>query len=144
MQSGHAATYNAVPATAEAVIDIRVPQALSVAQVHEFLASAMKTAPGVVYEVLASVADYTCADQTQTALFNTLVRACEQHTVHPIVYHAEATTDLRYYLQHGMQGVGFSPFTCKEALHATNESLPITDLIRGYELLCTFLSQFCY
>lgn len=144
LQAGQAATYNAVPATAEAVVDIRVPQAMSLLQAQQLLEKAVQSVPGVSYEVLASVADYACADQEQTDLFSVLVQACEQHKLQPMVYHAEATTDLRYYLQQGMQGLGFSPFTCKEALHATNESLPIADLIRGYEVLCTFLSTFCY
>jgi len=143
LQAGHAATYNAVPASAEAIFDIRVPQAMSLEQAQELLEQAVQSVAGVSYEVLASVADYVCADQEQTELYALLAQACEQHGLRSIVYHAEATTDLRYYLQQGMQGLGISPFTCKEALHATNESLPVANLVRGYKVLCTFLTHFC-
>ncbi len=144
LHAGNTATYNAVPAEAEAIIDIRVPHAMPAETARNIVEHAVYAVPGASYEIVACVADYPLIDQEQTILFAALAKACTFHGIEPIAYHAEEASDLRFYWQHGLQGLGFSPFTCKEALHATNESLPLIDLIRGYEIICTFLSQFCY
>lgn len=55
----------------------------------------------------------------------------------------EATADARFYSNHGIQRIGFTPFFVMPNLHGTNEYIRMSDLHNGIEVIYSFLHAFC-
>jgi len=134
---------NAVPATACATVDVRVPPTMTMAQGHEVIRSLIGSTP-VTYEVLATIEDPRAVDQEQGDLmYEQLAQAIATEQLETSPLYFEATTDLRYYQHEGIVGLGFTPFTCPDNLHGIDEAVPVQDLERGVRIMREFLLKFC-
>lgn len=142
IQNGQVAM-NTIPGEATATIDIRVPHHMSVKKAQEFLDSMIKEFPNVTYEIKAMVQDAPARDTHETPLYQALEKIITAHglNVKPLIF--EATTDIRYHLACGIDGVGFTPFTTVNNIHGTDEFVPVDDLLRGTEIMYDFIKQFC-
>jgi N-acyl-L-amino-acid amidohydrolase len=79
----------------------------------------------------------------KTFLYNSIENAIKQYGLQSQPLFFEGSSDLRYYKALNIDGVGFTPFTVANAIHCTNESLPIADLIQGKNIMVHFLKNFC-
>lgn len=143
LQAGSNATFNVVPDKAEAMIDIRIPPTMSLQEVREFLDKQLKTFPTISYEIKAMAIEESKPISEQAPLYTALQITCQKFGLQTEPHYFEASSDLRFYRALGIEGVGFTPFTTPDNIHGTNESLPISDLIRGKEIMVNFLQSFC-
>jgi aminoacylase len=135
---------NTVPARARATIDIRVAPHESIASVKKMLDDMCHEFSGVSYRVQAEVAD---SENRPTILHGSLhvVIDAAAKSVHCTTdyIHAEHASDLRFYLQQGIVGLGVTPFTTGTQNHAFNESLPVADLMRGVQFFYHVMKLMC-
>ena len=141
---------NAVPATATATVDVRVPQSMTMAEGNALIKTMIgenqlnDDGIGVSYDVLATIPDQPSPDaKKQEAFYALLANSIRTQGLKAMPLYFEATTDLRYYQEKEIIGLGFSPFTCQENLHGTNESVPVVDIQRGIRIMKHFLLNFC-
>lgn len=143
LQAGSNATFNVVPEKAEAMIDIRIPPTMSFQEVREFLDEQLKAFPTISYEIKAMATEESKPISEQAPLYKALQTTCQKFGSQTEPHYFEASSDLRFYRSLGIEGVGFTPFTTPDNIHGTNETLPISDLIRGKEIMVNFLQSFC-
>lgn len=134
---------NIVPDYAHATLDIRVPPTMATQEMEVIVKSIIAAYQNSSYEVLAAVIDQARSAEYETELYNSLAQTINEcgFTPEPIFF--EASSDLRFYMQLGLQGVGFTPFTTQDNMHGTNESVPLTDLIQAKNIMMQFLKHFC-
>lgn len=136
-------TLNIVPEIASATLDIRIPPAIEVNSIINDINNIVKRYPNSVYTVLATVPDQQYQASYHTPLYNALAESIQQFGLNAEPLFFEATSDLRYYKNKGLDGVGFSPFTTHDNIHGTNESVPIKNLIQARDIMTHFLKNFC-
>jgi aminoacylase len=133
---------NMIPACASATIDIRVPPHISIHDIYQRLNQMVKTHPNVSYRVLAA-AD----DALPMILSRDLEKALHQvlfdHDITAKMKFFEGASDMRFYRNRGIEAIGFAPVFDKPLLHAVNESLSITSLLKGCEIFISLLKIFC-
>lgn len=134
---------NVVPETASATIDIRVPPTMRLQEALNFIENIITEHKNSRYIVHATVTDQIIEHDYHTLLYNALEQTIHNYDIACKPLFFEASSDLRYYKLLGLDGVGFTPFTCQDAIHCTNESLPISDLIQGKNIMTHFLKNFC-
>ncbi|OGB98058.1 hypothetical protein A3F06_02530 [candidate division TM6 bacterium RIFCSPHIGHO2_12_FULL_36_22] len=141
LAAGSTATLNVVPACATATVDIRVPPGMSLQEVKDYLDENMKVYPDIKYAIKAIATEESILGLEESSLYKKLEEVCHKHGMTVAPHHFEASSDLRFYHALGIEGVGLTPFTCKENLHGTNESVPIKNLIQGRDILLDFLKS---
>jgi acetylornithine deacetylase/succinyl-diaminopimelate desuccinylase-like protein len=134
---------NVVSDTATATVDIRVPPAMRMQDVFSYLEKIMSLHPSISYKIESTVQERSSTPSYRNSLYQSLERVIQAKgfSVHPL--HAEESSDLRFYLEKGLIGFGLTPFTCKENLHGTNESITIKDLELARDVFCAVIEDFC-
>ena len=143
LHAGQEATYNVVPASAQAIVDMRIPMHVTNQAVLDLINTELQLSKMITYEILASVQDYQCHDQTATELFKTVQRAITKQGLRPMVQHATEASDLRFYWMQGLVGLGLTPFTVQENLHGVDEAVPLADLELGARIFFEIIQTFC-
>ena len=138
-----AVALNVVPDQAQATVDIRVPPIITLEQVHHMLKDMIRQYPHTAYTIEATVDDVPFDRNYQTPLYETLAQTIAQHQLQAKPHYFEGATDVRYYKALGIDGIGFTPFTVKDNIHGTNESVPVNQLIRGKNIMLDFIKNFC-
>lgn len=141
-KNGHIAL-NMVPDTAQATIDIRVPPTRKKRAVLAQFETIMQQYPHLSYEVVAQANEEPELADYRTPLYQALSATIEQHGLKTQPHYFEASSDLRYYQDLGIDGVGLTPFTIVDNIHGTNESVPVTQLIQAKNIILQFLKDFC-
>lgn len=134
---------NMVPDSAQATIDIRVPPTLKKAEVISMLDTLLKKYPKISYTILAQAFEEPEIDNYFTDFYHTLADAIKLSGLNAQPHFFEASSDLRYYQALGIDGLGLTPFAIEDNIHGTNESVPISELIRGKDIFVQFLHVFC-
>ncbi len=134
---------NVIPSQAHATIDIRIPSHMSLDDGVAFIDLVVEKHPSITYEILATSTERCKPIDRTSTFYQTVVDIIARHGLRPKPYTFEATTDARFYSHHGIQALGFSPFTSPPNLHGTNESISITDFAQGITILYDFLRAFC-
>ncbi len=134
---------NVVPETATATIDIRVPPTMKIENVKQMIEENVSKFPNTTYQIEATVKERSYNPDYQNAFYQALSQTIEQHNLKSEQLYSEGTSDLRFYLERGIHGLGFTPFTTKDAIHGTNESVPIDDFVQGKKIITTFIKNFC-
>jgi len=134
---------NIIPGQAEATVDVRVPPTMhkreALAKVHEM----MKEFPDISYEIKTQAGERSFHKNYETDFYQALKKTIEQNNMHVKHYYAEESSDMRFYLEKDVVGLGLTPFTIQENLHGVNESVNISDLLLGRDIFYTFLKNFC-
>lgn len=134
---------NIVPDYATATIDIRVPPTIATDVMLNNIETIVKGFPHSSYTILAGVFDDAQLISEETVLYKALTTNIQECGLSSEPHFFEASSDLRFYKELGFDGLGFSPFTCQDNMHGTNESLPIPDLLQGQRIMTHFLQTFC-
>ena len=133
---------NMIPAFAQATVDIRVPPTMKKKDVLALFEKERSKYPHLTYTIVAQADEEPELSDQQSLLYSALKRAVEDfgYSVQP--HYFEASSDLRFYLARGIDSIGFTPFTVKDNIHGTNESVPLDQLKKGREILAHFIEQF--
>lgn len=134
---------NVVADTATATVDIRVPPTMRLQDVIRYLDNVVSRYPAVSYKIESTVQERFYDTSYRNNLYQSLERAVQSSGLNAHPFHAEESSDLRFYLERGFVGFGITPFTCKENLHGTNESITIKDLELGRNVFCSVIKDFC-
>ena len=143
IHNNNTTSLNIVPDIASATIDIRVPPTMKMNDALQIIDTIVREHKNSSYIIHATVPDHTTNNDYHTPLYNALAQTIQECNlqVEPLFF--EGSSDLRYYKTLGLDGVGLTPFTTHNAIHETNESLPIADLIQGKNIMVHFLKHFC-
>lgn len=134
--------YNMIPADAQATIDIRVPPSIKKKNVIDLLDKEIANYPSLSYAIAAQVDEEPDFADGKTELYKALEKTINSFGYQVKPHYFEATTDLRFYLDKGIDSVGFTPFTTTDNIHGTNESVPINQLIKARQIVTQFLKEF--
>ena len=134
---------NVVPNIATATVDIRIPPTMKIKDIKQMIEDIIVQFPNVNYTIEATVNERTFDQKYETPLYKALAKTITQYNMEPIPLYGEGASDLRYYLERGIQGIGITPFTAKDNVHGTNESLPIDDFVQGKDIIAQFIKNFC-
>lgn len=141
-ENGHIAL-NMVPDTAKATIDIRVPPTMKKQQVIALLDKLVSSQKNLSYKILAQADEEPECGDYQTPLYKTLSHVLEKMNLDAQPHYFEASSDLRFYQALGIDGIGFTPFTVTDNIHGVNESVPVSQLIRGKDITVQLIKDFC-
>jgi len=133
---------NIIPDQAHATLDIRVPPTMSTREAAEMIDEWMKGFQQISYSIEAVVYEGKQGD-TSSLLYRVLESAVGAAGLKAQPYFAEGASDLRFYLQEGIEGFGFTPFTIKDNLHGVDEAIALSDLALGCGLMYQILVDFC-
>jgi aminoacylase len=134
---------NVVPNNACATIDIRVPPTMSLKQACDIFEQELENFTTVTYSIEATIPDRLQYNTAYGELYKTVEKVVHQRNFIAKSSISEGTTDIRYYRAYNIEGVGLTPFTSKDNIHGTNESITITELIQGKNIFYDFLIDFC-
>ena len=134
---------NVIPSEAIATIDIRVPPTITLKKAQQKLDTMLKEFPNIHYTIEAISFDMPQKETIKTKLYLALEKTLSSYNINAKPLFFEAASDLRFYLKLGIDGIGFTPFTCASNLHGTNESVPCSDLEQGKKIIQEFLHNFC-
>lgn len=134
--------YNMIADAAQATIDIRVPPTMKKKDVIKTLEDALVRYPSLSYVITAQADEEPDFIDGKTELFKALEHTIKSfgYTVKP--HYFEASSDLRFYLDRGIDSVGLTPFTVTDNIHGTNESVPLDQLINARKMMTQFLTEF--
>lgn len=134
---------NVVSDTAHATVDIRVPPTMRLADIVHHLDTMVGHYPSISYKIESTVQERFYDQSFRNNLYQVLERSIQTSGLNAHAFHAEESSDLRFYLERGLCGFGLTPFTCKENLHGTNESITIKDLELARDVFCSIIKNFC-
>lgn len=138
------ANLNVIPKIAQATVDIRIPPAYKQEEIIQFFHTQISKIAGVNFTILAQSNEECAMHNFQgTMLYGALKNAIEYFNLQARPHFFEASSDLRFYWARGLEGVGLTPFTCKDTIHKNDEFVPIDQLIFGRDLFFHFLKDFC-
>lgn len=137
------ASLNVVPDTATATIDIRVPPTMKLADVKALVEKHIKRYKNASYRIEATVDERQQRDNHRTKLYQALEKAIKKHGLDVVPHVSEGASDLRFYLKLGIDGIGLTPFLVEDNIHGTDESVSISEIVRGRHIFTTFLKEFC-
>lgn len=141
-QDGHVAL-NMVPAYAQATIDIRVPAHIKNSTVKKEFEKLLSQFSCLEYKIEAEATQERLDQNYHTALYAALAHAIAKQGGATRPHYFEASSDLRFYHELGIDGIGFTPFTVQDNIHGINESVPIVQLEKAQALFVQFLHDFC-
>ncbi len=134
--------YNMIPADAQATIDIRVPPTMKKKEVIDLLDKEIANYPSLSYVIAAQADEEPDFNDGKTELYKALEKTIKSFGYQIKPHYFEATTDLRFYLDKGIDSVGFTPFTVVDNIHGTNESVPLDQLTAARKLMAQFVKEF--
>jgi len=135
---------NVIPKQASATLDIRIPAYQSVKKFIVFLNKLISKFPGITYMVKACVDDAVVTKcNPDTVFYKAIEKSILDLGFQAVEHHAQESSDLRFYLNLGIQGFGLTPFTIKSNLHKENEGIRISDLELGVDVFYNILKEFC-
>lgn len=143
VQEQGCAGINIVPAQAVATVDIRVSPQEKKLYIKQKLKQLLQNYPHLACTIEAEAQEEPETHAYQSPFYRALERTIETFGLQAHPHYFEGATDLRYYLDRGILGIGITPFTIKDNIHGTNESVPIDQLIRAREIIEQFLIDFC-
>lgn len=144
LQNDGSTALNVIPAQAIATVDIRVPMGTPTASVIEQLTILNKQFPTITYTIKARAKEEPTTLQIDSPLYTALASAIKQHGLQPINHYFEGASDLRFYLDKNIFGLGLTPFTVEDNIHGIDESVPVKQLYKARDLMVTFLRKFCF
>lgn len=134
---------NVVADTATATIDVRVPPTIRLQDIALYLEKLLVNYPSITYKIESTVQERFYDQSYQNTFYQSLERAIQENGLTAHAFHAEESSDLRFYLERGLVGFGLTPFTCKENLHGTNESITVKDVELGRDIIYSLIKDFC-
>jgi aminoacylase len=153
LTAGDCSVVNRIPASAQAIVDIRVPPQQPCSSVITYLNKLTQKYKHITYTLADGTQEIGTALQklavrmeqadTTTAFYRTLTHALEQKGIESKPLFFEGTTDTRFYTSLGIESLGLTPFTCAPNLHGINEAMYTHDLEQGKQLVAHFLTLFC-
>lgn len=135
--------YNVIPEQAQAALDIRVPPGMTNTQARKLFDELMKPFPMFSYDIHGQSDDYEQSLEYRGAFYNTLEQCIQDAGLEAKPFYFQAASDLRFYKALGIEGFGFTPFTTKDNLHGVNESIRVSDVGLGINVMTKFLERFC-
>lgn len=132
--SNDGTAYNVVPHEAYAIVDIRICPYNTRIEMQAMLDSLCHK-EGASYSILASVPERSHNLERSTVLFKTVATIVQRHGFHCRAIVSEGASDLRFYWERGIIGIGFAPFVSVYNAHGINESLTIAELITAKDIL---------
>jgi len=135
---------NVVPNTAQATIDVRIPQTIKKKEIVALLDKTIAQFPTMSYEILAQANEEPEPRDYHTPLYKALEKAIKTTGLKAQPHFFEASSDLRFYQARGIDGVGLTPFAIVDNIHGINESVPLKELERGKEIMVQFLKDFAF
>ncbi len=133
---------NVVPHLADATIDVRVPPSMTIQSAKEVIYRILKAYPLVECNILAEVNERNASTSIKSNLYESLVASIRDMGLQVRPHISEGASDLRFYIERGIQGLGLSPYLVVDNIHGTNESLPISELRRGLAIFQNILNDF--
>lgn len=136
---------NVIPDVAYATLDIRIAHDEHISEIMEMLQRLLDQFSTIHLEVLASSHsnDDREINGTGSEWYQHIADVLKKYTLELRLLHFEATTDLRYYKMHGIDGCGFTPFRTKNNIHGVDESVPLDDLILARDIMVDILKAVC-
>ncbi len=143
--NGGSLALNVIPDVAYATLDIRIAPHERIAEIMEMLQRLNSQFSRIQLEVLASshTNDEREINGTDSEWYQHIADVLKKYTLELRPLHFEATTDLRYYQMHGIEGCGFTPFRTKNNIHGVDESVPLDDLILARNIMVDILKAVC-
>jgi len=140
---GEAISINSIPASCCVIIDVRVPPSILLKEVKRFFDDFSKRYSDIKITFLAESFDIDYKPYSDSYFYNVLKTSIIGCGLCVEDCFAEEASDLRFYLQSGIEGFGLSPFTIKENIHGLDECLRVRDLEIGISVFYEFLKKFC-
>lgn len=134
---------NIIPESATATLDIRVPPSIPLFQVKTMIEEMVQRYPSLSYSVEATVNDYIMPENYKSELYLALEKICSNNNIQTRMWVSEGASDLRFYKERGIDGIGFTPFTGQENIHGTNESVLIQDMVQGKKIMISLIKEIC-
>lgn len=142
MKNGQVAL-NVVPDIATATIDIRVPPQIQQSQALEQLHAILEEFPTITMKIVAMASDRYVTIDYKTPFYHAVNAAINECGLTTVPLFAEFASDLRFYFDLGIEGIGLTPFTTENNIHGNNECVPILDLELGKKVMLEILKSFC-
>lgn len=142
MKNGQVAL-NVVPDIATATIDMRVPPQIQQSQALEHLHMLLEEFPTITMKVEAMASDRDVTIDYKTSFYHAVNAAIQECGLSTVPLFAEFASDLRFYFDQGIEGIGLTPFTTINNIHGNNESVPVSDLELGKVVIYQILKSFC-
>jgi Acetylornithine deacetylase/Succinyl-diaminopimelate desuccinylase and related deacylases len=133
---------NMIPDAAQATIDIRVPPGMKKIDVLHNLEAQLAGFPHLTYTIAAQADEEPDFVDERTPLYQALARVIKQDGYQVQPHYFEASSDLRFYLDRGIDSVGLTPFTVADNIHGTDESVPLDQLIKARQIMTHFVRDF--
>lgn len=127
-------TYNMVPSHAYANIDIRLAPNHTRSDM-ELMLNALCETQSAAYTVLASVPERAYAGEKNFFLYDIARSINKKYAFTTRAIVSEGASDLRFYWECGIPGIGFAPFTSVYNAHGINESLTVEELIKAEHIM---------
>jgi aminoacylase len=133
--SGNTGTaYNVVPHEAHALVDIRIAPHETQKDLTTWL-DKLCAAYNATYTVRASVPDRAQTVAGVERVYDTVAEVVQRHGLRCQSIVSEGASDLRFYWERHIPGIGFAPFTSPYNAHGIDESLTIAELIRAKNIM---------
>lgn len=142
MKNGQVAL-NVVPDVATATIDMRIPPQILLSQALEKLHSLLVDFPTITMNVEAIASDRDVTIDYKTSFYHAVNAAIQDCGLTTVPLFAEFASDLRFYFDQGIEGIGLTPFTTTNNIHGNNESVPVSDIELGKSVIYQILKSFC-
>ncbi len=134
---------NKVNHKAEAIIDFRIPPNMSIDNAKSFIEGLLKHYDEIEYEILALSNDLHLQEElNKSCLYNCLSDVIRSLKFEPVSFCSQESSDLRFYLENGIIGLGITPFTVNPNLHGVDEYIKIEDLILGQNVFFNLIKIF--
>ncbi len=134
--------YNMIPDDVQATIDIRVPPTMKKMDVVTMLDREIQKYPSLSYVIAAQAEEEPNFIDKKTHLYQELEKTIRSFGYEVKPHYFEASSDLRFYLDRGIDSIGFTPFTIVDNIHGTNESVPIDQLKKARKIVSQFIREF--
>lgn len=139
--SNTGAAHNVVPHEAYALVDIRIAPHETQKNLTNWL-DKLCAAHNATYTILASVPDRAQTVAGVEQAYDTVAEVVQRHNFRCQAIVSEGASDLRFYWERHIPGVGFAPFTSSYNAHGINESLSITELFKARDIMQDCIQAF--
>lgn len=136
--------YNVVSDSAQATVDVRVPPQMTLQEGQEKLDEFIADFPHISYVVESTVPERSYCPEFRNEFYAVLERAINKEGLAAHPFHAEESSDSRFYAEKGVRWFGLTPYTIKENLHGVNECITLKDFELGCEIFYSILKDFCF
>ena len=123
-----------MPHEAYALVDIRIAPHETQKDLTTWL-ERLCAAHNATYTVLASVPDRAQTVAGVERVYDTVAEVVKHHNFRCQSIVSEGASDLRFYWERAIPGVGFAPFTSPYNAHGINESRAIAELLKARDIM---------